>query len=200
MNTHFCLIWLFKLERQGRIILKIQISLGSILNLPQIKKILAIWAHKLNTPWFSLLPRKRQPNADTNYMEMQRPSCIWRGQCTPHSFTWSEAKECDQGLRLLPYLMLIEFFFLFLVRILFQGNDYLNFFFFFFSLSKLEQEQIGSDGSGRVVEDSASHVMCLWAQSETSSVPAHATVLCLHCRGWLVSSVMRAIRGLCRLV
>lgn len=132
MNTHFCLIWLFKLERQGRIILKIQISLGSILNLPQIEKILAIWAHKLNTPWFSLLPRKRQPNADTNYMEMQRPSCIWRGQCTPHSFTWSEAKECDQGLRLLPYLMLIEFFFLFLVRILFQGNDYLNFFFFFF--------------------------------------------------------------------
>lgn len=131
MNTHFCLIWLFKLERQGRIILKIQISLGSILNLPQIEKILAIWAHKLNTPWFSLLPRKRQPNADTNYMEMQRPSCIWRGQCTPHSFTWSEAKECDQGLRLLPYLMLIEFFFLFLVRILFKGNDYLNFFFFF---------------------------------------------------------------------
>lgn len=47
MNTHFCLIWLFKLERQGRIIRKIQISLESIPNLPRIQKIRAHrWTHR----------------------------------------------------------------------------------------------------------------------------------------------------------
>lgn len=151
---------------------------------------------QVNTPRFCLLPRKRQPNADTNCMETQRPRCIWRGQCMPHSFTRSEAKECDQGLRLLPYLMLIEFFFFWFAFY----SKVMIIWTFFFSSSKLDQEQIGPDGSGCVVEDSASHVMCLWAQSETGGVPAHATVLCLHCGGWLVSSVMRAIRGLCCLV
>lgn len=37
-DTHFCLICLLKFERQGKIILKIQMSLESIPNVPQIRR------------------------------------------------------------------------------------------------------------------------------------------------------------------
>lgn len=196
MNTHFCLIWLFKLERQGRIIRKIQISLESIPNLPRIQKIRAHrWTHRS----FAFYLANGNPTLIRITWKRKDPGVSDVDSACHTLLQEARQKSVTKGWDCFPTLCWLNFFFFFF-WFAFYSKVMIIWTFFFFSSSKLDQEQIGPDGSGCVVEDSASHVMCLWAQSETGGVPAHATVLCLHCGGWLVSSVMRAIRGLCCLV
>lgn len=160
MNTHFCLIWLFKLGRQGKIIPKIQLCLESILNLPQIQKILAIWVCRwMHTLWFLPFPLQMATQCWHELHGTAKTQFIWWEQWTPPSFTWSKSKECDQGLRLLPSFVPIGFFwfaFYFKVMILWTAP----------TPCKLEQEHIGSEGAVCTVEESASRGMCLAAGAE----------------------------------
>lgn len=67
----------------------------------------------MNTLRFCLLPCKRQHDVDVNYTEQRRPSGFMTWTMNSYSFTWSKTKECDHKLRLLPYFVLIGFFFFF---------------------------------------------------------------------------------------
>lgn len=127
VNTNFCFIYLFQLERQGRITLKIQVSLESIVNLSQIKKILAICLRRWIRYGFSFYLANGNTTLIWITWNSKDPVVYWHEQWMSHSFTWSKAKEYDLKLRLLPYFVLIGFF---LVCILFRCNDYLNIFFF----------------------------------------------------------------------
>lgn len=176
VNTRFCLICLFQLERQGRIILKILIRQESILNLPQIRKILAIYPYRWRHYGFCLLPLRM---ATQWWCELhgnsKDPVLCWCEQWMSYSWAWSKAKECDHKLRLLPYFVLIGFFFFGGGFILFQCDDYPNTFFFQTSRNKNKLALMALCRSLR-----AGRCVWLWVQSEAQGVPARATALCPH--------------------
>lgn len=85
----------------------------------------------MNTLRFCLLPCKWQHDVDVNYTEQRRPSGFRTWTMNSYSFTWSKTKECDHKLRLLPYFVLIGFFFFFF-GLLFIPMQWLSKHFFIF--------------------------------------------------------------------
>lgn len=131
---HTLLLNLSKLERQGIIIWKIQISLESIFRLPQIK-IPSNLSTQVNPLQLCPLPRTGQHNVDVrNYTERQRPVVRWHEQ-------WMSDSSQRSKFRWLLYLCWLESFFFFFPSLFFQYHDYPNFFFFFF-LSKSEKKKM----------------------------------------------------------
>lgn len=125
------------------------------------------------------------------------PVVSWREQWIP-TLSHEARQECDHKLRLLPYFVLIGFFF---------------FWFAFYSNVMIIWTCFSPPQASRnknkwdllalcVLHRGARAGWCIWlgVQREASGVPACVAALCPHCKSPLASWVTQGIIGLCRLI